>query len=956
MKLSGKERFGSNRNLMLILVFLAFPLLLLHISLNSYFSLQKQQHRNLLFNRARKILLRINEFADGARFFELLLERHFKHIDSADNQSELLKNRIGQLKKKFPGAFSFIVWNKNGKLDKNLTDNPSFVVFLNRLNSFMKELQQLTLRYFPARTVIPSELNRQIRSFRRILGPFIPAGKIAESFVPTQQRRCFQMHGKGNQAYGWYTAQPGYSILVYIDYETVHSMCGAKKLCLRLNLKNTGIKAFLFDEEQGRFYPPISDKLKSQILLNKEKLDQLYPPELLESEESLFGFQSLRPGWSALAVSEKKSLLDFDQKAMLYLLRVVFALLAIIILSRCFFVFYGNPLASIRFKLLAVFIYSVAVPMMIFSTVAFEYISQKLNRLERDYGINLVQSLNTIDQEFDNYLKTKADQINRSIDLFIKTRKPEIENLEKWNDLALTLKKRFKPNSFLLFDKKGNDLYERRFSREFMDSTFPRSMAVDLLDFLNDRKLKEYKQVKVITEASVLSFKKTRRNINPMSLVDQQFLFYTTEIRLKSKLYADLFLQVFWDMRPFQIDFFSQLYRDSKFSRNFKPVLYFEDSGAVFPETLNHPELVSFLKNVGLYGTRIGQFENGSMSYLAAGLRGNFLEDSVLVGLMDYKQLELDKKQLKQNIFYLLLLSFLFSLALYMLLSSQILFPLEKLAVGVEKVRQMDFHYRIDLNTENEFGRLAGSVNHTLENLAELEIAKVVQEALLPEKGLENSEFQVLGRTRSMTKLGGDYYDFYMDANNNLKVFVADAAGHGIQAALMMAMAKSVLILESGGEESVLMESMNRTFYELRQSSIKTMITGQLLSFSGQAGKLINAGHCYPILLDPKGKNSTEIVQGSLPFGYSKNRRFDVHEFEIRPGSIIVLYTDGIIESCNANGKPLGMPGFLDLIERAFSQNLDEFYLRLMAAILAWQPDQKDDLTLVLIRRKNEVV
>lgn len=941
---------------MFVLAFLAFPLLLLHISLTSYYSLQKQQHRNLLFNRARKVLLRINEFADGPRFFELLLARHFNSFDSASNPEKILKSRINSLKEKFPGAFSFIVWDKKGRLNKNLTDNPSFIVFLNRLNGFLKQLRQLSLHYFPARTIIPSELNRQIRSFRRILGPFVPAAKIAESFVPTQQRKCFQMHGKGNQAFGWYTAQPGYSILAYIDYETVQSLSGAKMLCRKLNRKSSEIEAFLINEESEIFFPEVADKLKRQILLNKKKLDQLQPPELLESENSLFSFQSLRPGWSAVAVSEKNSLFDFDQKPQLYLLRVVVALLSIMVLSRCFFVLHGNPLASIRFKLLAVFIYSVAVPMMIFSTVAFEYISQKLNRLERDQGVDLLQSLSTIDQQFDNFLKTKAEQINRTLDNFIKVQKPEISDHEKWHSLALTLKKRFKAASFLLFDAQGNDIYERKFSKDFMDSTFPRSMAVDLLDFLNDRKLQEYKQIKVITEASVLSFKKTRRNINPMSLIDQQFLFYITEIRLNSKLYADLCLQIYWDMRPFQIDFFSQLHNRFKYSSAFKPVLYFVDSGAVFPERDNHPELVSFLKNVGLHGAQIGQIDTNSLSFLAAGLRGNFLADSVLVGLINYEQLNQVKTQLKKSIFYLLLLSLLFSLALYMLLSYQILLPLEKLTAGVEKVRQMDFHYRIDLKAENEFGRLAGSVNHTLENLAELEIAKVVQEALLPEKGAENAGFQVFGKTRSMTKLGGDYYDFYVDGNDVLKVFVADAAGHGTQAALMMAMAKSVLILEAGGAESDLMESMNRTFYELRQSSIKTMMTGQLLSFADRSGKLINAGHCYPILLDPQGKNSAEIVQGSLPFGYSKNRRFDICEFEMPPGSIAVLYTDGVIESRNAEGKPLGMPGFLDMIKRAFSHDLEEFYCRLMGNLLDWQPNQEDDLTLVLIRRKNEVV
>ena len=956
MKSVSVQRFAFLRKLFFFLCFMAFPFFLLHISLSSYFSLARQEKFNQISGHARKNLLKMSDYADGAKFFERVLDKHLNDIPQGPTQKKVLEARIKQLKKKFPATFEFVVWNADGKLDKKLTDNPSFVVFLKRLNQFLIEVRKVTLNSFPGRIAISGELTRAIRNFRQLLGPFIPTEKIAASFLPTQNRRCFMMHGKGPRAFGWFTLQPGYSILAYLNYDSVRSLLGPKMICKKHNSFSTDTKLYIIDEDLEDIFPRAPRSLYNKILLNLGKKKMLVPSELLQSDDRLFSFQTLKPGVWGVAYTDLTGLKKFDSRAELILFRVAALLAILFVVLKSFFLVHANPFDSIRYKLFLVFVYTVAVPVMIFSTVGFDYISQKTTRAESEQGAKLLQTLNSFDQQFNNYQLKIADQITRFLNDQIKRRKLKVDDKEKWLGLARDLQRKFLVDAILIFDSEGNELLEKELSKEFLDPVFPKSLAVDLLAFLNDRKLDTIRQVKIMTEPSLIAFNKTRNNITFLSLAERQFFFFNHDIQLKDPLHTELCIQMFWDLRRMQNGFFAELCKRFESNSSLKPIMYFNDTGAISPESEASPELINFLKKVEIQGAQFERLQLDKSDFLAAGFVGPNMINAVTGAAMDYKIILESNENLKKSISFLLLIALVFSLALYLLLSQQILKPVEKLSKGVEKVRQLDFNYRIDLNSENEFGALAKSVNHTLENLAELEIAKVVQEALLPEENLKHGSFEVFGRTLPMNKLGGDYFDFFVDKNDVLHVFIADAAGHGVQSALMMAMAKSVLLLESDkdfhGEQ--IMEALNQTFLHLRQSEIKTMMTGQLLQFSQNRVSFFNAGHCFPLVTGYKDREINEIRQGSFPFGYTRKRQFKATEVDFASGSVMVLFTDGIIESLNQYGETFGIERFNSLISQSFDFNLETFYDNIIEGVKSWQAKQEDDLTIVLVRNNHE--
>jgi hypothetical protein len=374
-------------------------------------------------------------------------------------------------------------------------------------------------------------------------------------------------------------------------------------------------------------------------------MKQLVPPEYLQSDDSIFSFQNLKPGiWGAIVFNKKElQIYDFLPEAVLF--RIFAIILIFFAFTTSFFLTHKNPFSSIRFKLFFVFIYTVAVPAMIFATLGFDYVSQKIRQTEIEYGSLLMQSLNNFDREFANYNHQIALKVNDIIDRFlIKSKNRDISQID-WNNLARSLKQECFANAILIFDAEGNDLLERDYSREFLDKTFPKSLAIDLLEFLNDRKLDQIKQVKIMTEPSIQSFKKTRNKVNLLTMAEKQFFFFNSDIHLNNSMKAEACIQIYWELRNMQSIFFRELHKRMKKKDFIRPVLYFNENGAVFPFEQSSPELVNFLQKVEIQGAQYERLHSSNAEIFAAGFKGPNLVNSVMAAVIDYKFVSQAKKR-----------------------------------------------------------------------------------------------------------------------------------------------------------------------------------------------------------------------------------------------------------------------------------------------------------------------
>jgi sigma-B regulation protein RsbU (phosphoserine phosphatase) len=156
--------------------------------------------------------------------------------------------------------------------------------------------------------------------------------------------------------------------------------------------------------------------------------------------------------------------------------------------------------------------------------------------------------------------------------------------------------------------------------------------------------------------------------------------------------------------------------------------------------------------------------------------------------------------------------------------------------------------------------------------------------------------------------VGGDYYDFLSLGPNTLLVVIADVEGKGISSAMVMSNLQAtlralVLHLHSLND---IAESVNKMIlHDTRGEKYMTMFIG-LIDTRRKAIHYINCGHVPPTIVRP-GSEPIELKEGGMVIGLFENVQFDRGHVKFQPGDILLLCTDGITESMDAQSEEFGM-------------------------------------------------
>lgn len=236
----------------------------------------------------------------------------------------------------------------------------------------------------------------------------------------------------------------------------------------------------------------------------------------------------------------------------------------------------------------------------------------------------------------------------------------------------------------------------------------------------------------------------------------------------------------------------------------------------------------------------------------------------------------------------------------------------------------------------------------------ELERAAEIQRTLLPETPPEVEGVQLAGYNAPCRTVGGDYYDFLPLDGGRLGLVVADVSGKGMPAALLMSnlQARIQVLAEEPSDLAALLERLNRL---LRSSSppqcFVSLFFGVLDPCSGEL-LYANAGHNPALLVRAEGRvewlESGGPVLAILPaVSYEQQRR------QLRPGDVLVLYSDGVTEATDRSGAEFGSERLAELCVRHAHlppAGLLEELRRCLRDWLGGQPAE-DDITLVAIKR-----
>jgi hypothetical protein len=239
----------------------------------------------------------------------------------------------------------------------------------------------------------------------------------------------------------------------------------------------------------------------------------------------------------------------------------------------------------------------------------------------------------------------------------------------------------------------------------------------------------------------------------------------------------------------------------------------------------------------------------------------------------------------------------------------------------------------------------------------ELALAHGIQKTLVPPVTLRCACFEVYGISCPSDKVGGDLVDALYLPNGDAIAYLADIAGHGLQAGILMGMLKTAArtALLDAGERApertlpVLLDRLNTVLPEVKEPHMYATFTGFRL---GADGNVFYALAASPPILHwhAAEQRSSHTDRPQFPLGLLAVSRFDGETLETASGDLVVVATDGILEVANKGGAEYGVERLKDVIAANARDALPELAGKILAAARGFGR-QFDDQTILLVRR-----
>ena len=238
----------------------------------------------------------------------------------------------------------------------------------------------------------------------------------------------------------------------------------------------------------------------------------------------------------------------------------------------------------------------------------------------------------------------------------------------------------------------------------------------------------------------------------------------------------------------------------------------------------------------------------------------------------------------------------------------------------------------------------------------ELDLAHGIQKTLVPPVMLRTARFEVYGISQPSDKVGGDLVDAVALGNGDAIAYLADIAGHGLQAGILMGMLKTAArtaLLEAGELEAtrtlpILLGRLNSVLPEGKEPHMYATFTGFRLGADGSVHCALAASP--PVLHWHAGQMSlSHFEEEQFPLGLLPVSRFDGQSLQTAPGDVLVVATDGVLEICNKRGEEFGVERLKDAIAAASGAPPAQMAEAILTAARAFG-QQVDDQTILIVR------
>jgi len=237
----------------------------------------------------------------------------------------------------------------------------------------------------------------------------------------------------------------------------------------------------------------------------------------------------------------------------------------------------------------------------------------------------------------------------------------------------------------------------------------------------------------------------------------------------------------------------------------------------------------------------------------------------------------------------------------------------------------------------------------------ELNIARNIQVNLLPSRAPVLERYEAAAVSVPSKQVGGDYFD-YLEGDGLLAIAVADVAGKGVPASLLMAsLQASLRSLKDRMEDPVsVVSSLNRVMVDITTiDKFATLFYG-CVNLKKNRMVYSNAGHFFPVIVRADGKVE-QLSYSGLILGIQEDFKYESLVLKIKPGDVLVVTTDGVLEAENGRGEFYGeerLHGFLANQRRESAERIKEALVRDVADF-SRGVGARDDMTILIIKRNS---
>jgi serine phosphatase RsbU (regulator of sigma subunit) len=235
----------------------------------------------------------------------------------------------------------------------------------------------------------------------------------------------------------------------------------------------------------------------------------------------------------------------------------------------------------------------------------------------------------------------------------------------------------------------------------------------------------------------------------------------------------------------------------------------------------------------------------------------------------------------------------------------------------------------------------------------ELEIAADIQRKLMPSEAPTVPGYDIAGNSRPCYEIGGDFYDFITLPENNVGIALGDVAGKGIPASLLMATVRTALRVQAENIFAMkdVVGRVNRAIYEdTRPDEFVTLFYGVLDARAG-IFTYVNAGQNAAVLV--RDGMIERLEPAGPPVGILPDLLAGQEVRTLRPGDLLVIFTDGYPDATGADDEPFGDDRILEVLRESIDLPAVEIIERLEAKVTAFgaaSADYGDDRTVVVIK------